>query len=196
MDLNNKINEYIKKYFNNKNIYNLIVVFLVGVLILIVADFFNSSKTNTKATMAQGQQQAAQTQTAGNDIQKQTQNDLQNILNSMKGVGHSSVIINYESGEELVPALNTNDVSSSIKERDTSGGERTTISETKGNTVVMNNQGNDSEPVIVKKYNPKVSSVIIVAEGAEDKQIQLDVKNMIASYFSITTDKVNVYPMK
>jgi stage III sporulation protein AG len=37
---------------------------------------------------------------------------------------------------------------------------------------------------------------MVVAEGAQDKQIQFDIVKVVSQTFNIPINKVNVYPMK
>ena len=191
------IEDFIKKRVKNNNtLYNLIIVFLVGVLILIVTNFFNGSNEIAKSATADAQQQDQPTQSEILNYELSKKTELKNMLSSVQGVGKVDLMIYFESGEELVPALNQNNVNSTTKENDGQGGERNTTQNTNGSQVVITNEGNNSKPLILKKNYPKVTGVMIVAEGAEDRQVQYGIKNAVASLFDISTNKVNVYPMK
>ena len=54
------------------------------------------------------------------------------------------------------------------------------------------------EPLIVKTYNPKITGICIVAEGAGDKVTELRVRQAVYKIFSSLEEeeKVQVYPMK
>jgi stage III sporulation protein AG len=169
----------------------------VGVLVLIVANFFKNnetSKTASTAVSATSEQNVQENVNMSYELSKR--NELKSMLTKMKGVGRVDVMISFESGEEIVPAVNINDGVSSTNEKDNEGGERKTTQNNKGSQVVMTTKGGDSQPVVLKKNNPKVLGVMIVAEGAKDKQVQLDVKNAVASLLGIQSNKVNVYPME
>ena len=194
-----KLIENLNKLLSKNNLYNILVVFLVGVLVLIITNCFNSSN-NTKATSA------TDTKTKGEEVlvteeyfknyESSRKSDLKSMLSKMKGVGQVEVMIAFEGGEELVPAMNINDGTNNTNEKDNQGGERENKQINKGSQIVMSTKNGESAPVILKKYNPKIIGVMIVAEGAQDKQIQLDVKNAVSTLFGIQTNKVNVYPMK
>jgi len=208
------LKKWLKELFNNKkvsndkkNIFNLAVLFLVGVLIIVTISFFknynNESSVNTSKSLnddssnSNNQQSSTSSkQSKTEDYEKSMQEDLKNTLEKMDGVGKVEVMISFESGEESVPAVNITDSTNNTEEKDTEGGTRNTTQKNNGSTVVVTNDGSKSQPLIVKTYNPKVSGVCVVAEGAENKITELRISKAITDLFGISEDKVNVYPMK
>jgi stage III sporulation protein AG len=192
-----KLIENLNKLLSKNNLYNILVVFLVGVLVLILANFFNSSSKETNATATTTKEDKVLiTEEDFKNYEISKKSDLKSMLSKMKGVGQVEVMIAFEGGEELVPAMNINDGTNNTNEKDNQGGERENKQVNKGSQIVMSTKDGESVPVILKKYNPKIIGVMIVAEGAQDKQIQLDIKNAVGTLFAIQTNKVNVYPMK
>ena len=194
MDLKKKVEDLFRKL--SSNMYNFFIVFLIGVLLIVVTNFFSGNdKSSMLATKDTDQgTQTFSIDTSNYELNKNT--ELKNMLSVMQGVGRVNLMINFESGEELVPAINLNDVSSTAKENDGQGGVRITEQTNKGSQVVITNKGSGTEPLILKKYYPKITGVMIIAEGAYDKGVQLNVKNAVASLFNISTTKVYVYPMQ
>ncbi len=105
-------------------------------------------------------------------------------------------MITFESGEEKVPAVNINNSTNKTVEKDTEGGTRNTIQENEGSSVVITNNGDKTQPLIVKEYKPKIKGVCIVAEGAENNITKLRISKAVVDLFSLEENKVNVYPMK
>jgi stage III sporulation protein AG len=136
------------------------------------------------------------TDKAAADYETEVQDKLKETLEKIDGVGKVDVMVSFESGEEQVPAVNVNDSTSTTQEKDTEGGTRSTTQKNDGSTVVITNQGDKSEPLIVKTYKPKVSGVCVVAEGAENKVTELRISKAVVNLFNISQNKVNVYPMK
>ncbi|MEL7598255.1 MAG: stage III sporulation protein AG, partial [Clostridiaceae bacterium] len=130
------------------------------------------------------------------DQQKEMELKLKDILENIKGVGKVKVMIYFKGGEEQVPALNINDSTSLTEEKDVEGGTRKITQNNDGRTVVMMNTENGNEPLILKKYNPEITGVCVVAEGAEDNLIKLQIQKAVINLFGLKENKVNVYPMK
>lgn len=191
-----------KNLKNKKNKVNLMIIFLLGILMIIVVSFFKTPDSNSSTTAnankyANTQNQQNNTQNQSEDTyEKYMENKLKSTLEKIDGVGKVEVMINFESGEEKVPAMNVNDSTNTTNEKDTSGGTRNTTQNNTGSTVVMKNDGDKSEPLIVKTYKPKVSGIVVVAQGAEDNITELRISKAVMDLFDITDDKINVYPMK
>lgn len=193
-------NEEAKKTLSNKTTVNLLIIFLIGVLILISASFFKTTSNTVKGTISQGSKDGSPVEEISkkpeDEIEKELKFELKNILQQTDGVGRVEVMIYFASGEEQVPALNINDSTNATEEIDTEGGRRQTTQKNNGSTVVITNDGDKSQPLIVKKNKPKVTGVLVVAEGAEDKVTEYRIRKAVTNLFNIPDNQVNVYPMK
>jgi stage III sporulation protein AG len=118
------------------------------------------------------------------------------MLKSMKGVGNVEVMIHFENEGELVPALNVNKGTNETNEKDNAGGTRNTTQVTDGKTVVMSNSGTNNEALILKKNNPEITGVMVIAQGAEVAEVKYDIIKAVCALFNLTNNKVYVYPMK
>ncbi len=142
------------------------------------------------------QTQEEKIEVKNDDYEKETQNKLKATLEKIDGVGKVEVMITFESGEEKVPAVNINNSTNKSVEKDTEGGTRNTTQENEGSSVVVTNDGDKTQPLIVKEYKPKITGVCIVAEGAENNITKLRISKAVVDLFSLAENKVNVYPMK
>lgn len=193
-----------KNTLSKKVIPNLLIVLLAGVLILMMMSSYKTAnlpsvqtlnpnggnKTNNKP------ENPVVADKATKDYETAVQEKLKETLGKIDGVGKVDVMVSFESGEEQVPAVNINDSTSNTEEKDNEGGTRNTTQKNNGSTVVITNEGDKSEPLIVKTYKPKVSGVCVVAEGAEDKVTELRISKAVINLFNVPGNKVNVYPMK
>lgn len=198
-----------KDALGKKVMPNLLIVLLAGVLIVMMVSTYNSTNLPSVQTLnpngssnkgdSKGEGKTASntsTDKAAADYETEVQDKLKETLEKIDGVGKVDVMVSFESGEEQVPAVNVNDSTSTTQEKDTEGGTRSTTQKNDGSTVVITNQGDKSEPLIVKTYKPKVSGVCVVAEGAENKVTELRISKAVVNLFNISQNKVNVYPMK
>lgn len=206
MDFKKLIQKF-KELGLNKQLTNIVIIILVGVLIIIAASVFKDTTTNTTTSGKQQNQTTNTTLSDENSDESESSNDdsayenqqeakLEGLLQNIQGVGNVKVMINYEKGEEEVPVYNESTSSSVINENDSSGGKRVTTQNSTGSNVVLTNNGDATKPFIVSKYKPKVSGVYIVAEGANDSDIKLNITDSVAEFFNISVDKVSVDAMK
>lgn len=191
-----KIKEkFIKK--SNKFNYMIILIIIAGVMILAVSYFNNSSPTflNYSNDAVMKENNKDENLNVSLTYQDKVKNELKNVLTKIKGVGEVEVIIHFEGGEELIPALDSEKSTTVTEERDSNGGNRVNNNNKDGTKVVMSNQGSSTQPLILKKYNPKIIGILIVAEGAGDPKISYDLTKIVSSLYDISDSKVSVIPM-
>ncbi|AUN17854.1 stage III sporulation protein AG [Clostridium botulinum] len=197
MDIKNWLKKLETNPKNNKKNMNILIVVLVGVLFLIAGSTFKKDSVMSKNENPKNKQtQEEKIEVKNDDYEKETQNKLKTTLEKIDGVGKVEVMITFESGEEKVPAVNINNSTNKSVEKDTEGGTRNTTQENEGSSVVVTNDGDKTQPLIVKEYKPKITGVCIVAEGAEDNITKLRISKAVVDLFSLAENKVNVYPMK
>ena len=199
MDGLKKLLEKLKAGDKNKSLTNLAILILIGILLVVLSNAFKSSSTQTSKIHSSGVEKPTVTSTIESvtrEYEQAKENELKAILVRTEGVGNVEISIHCESGEELVPAENVNTSTSVTNEKEQEGGTRVITQQTSGSTVVMSNQGGENSALILKKYNPKVTGVCVVAEGAEDKVTELRIKLAIMKYFKITEEQVTVLSMK
>lgn len=193
----NKLVEYINKLTSKKNLYNLIVVFLLGVLLLIMSNFFKGQPTvavNTSADLEENKSKSGE-EFELSATEEKLKTELKAMLSQIKGIGKVDLMINFECSEEYIPAEEKNTSKSITNEKDNEGGERKITQDTDGTKIVVSTDGNVTKPVMLKKINPKVEGIIIVAEGAEDEKIKKDIVLAVSSLFGIPNYKIQVFTM-
>lgn len=198
MDLNNFFKKFEKNFKGKKKSSNILILVVVGLLFLICGSFFKDMSTMGKNKEPKPEEKNLQSTKEDKDknYEEELQNRLKSTLEKIDGVGKVEVMINFESGEEKVPAVNVNNSTNKTVEKDTEGGVRNTTQENEGSNVVVTNNGDKTEPLIVKEYKPKIIGICIVAQGAEDSVTKLRISKAVVDLFNVPQYKVNVYPMK
>lgn len=201
------------KKVDNKQIGNVVIVILFGILIILAASLFSGngssnftgqkssakqavSSSNTSNDNSSSDSSSSNSSKSDSDYESAQETKLKNLLQKIQGVGKVQVMIYYDRGEEEVPAYNKTTSSSVINETDTSGGKRTTTQNNSGTNVVISNNGDKSEPFIVEKLKPHITGIWIVAQGAESDDVKLNITNSAAQFFNVPVSNVNVYPME
>lgn len=193
-----KLLEDCKKNSSNKNISNLLIVVLILVLALVTISAFKGASTQAISSNQESAGKVSEIKSSDGsmDVENKLEDKLKSTLELIDGVGKVETMVYFESGEEQVPALNVNNSTNYTEENDNQGGTRKTTQTNSDDTVVVTNNGDKTEPLIVKTYKPKISGVIVVAEGANDKVVQYKITQAVINLFDISADKVNVYAMK
>lgn len=194
-----KANQELKKLMGNKTFVNALMVLLaIAFLWLAYTTFFSSTNNEKEETVPRG---AKEVSADGDEVSQEIldyeskqKEELKKILSKMEGVGEVDVKMYFESGEVKVPAYNSTTQNSETREEDSQGGTRSTIQENGGDTIVMS--GDTNEPFILQTYKPKITGIIIVAEGASSSKVRYDIQVAVSSLYNLSLDKVNVYPME
>ena len=198
-----ELKEKIANLFKQKNITNLIILLLLVIMFYLVVSYFTgvnnitkSEKTNLEKVSKEDMNSNSKKDSEVLSYQEKQEKDLERILGKINGVGSVDVVINFQSSEVKVPAVDNSSQKSTTEETDSEGGTRVNSQETDGDKIVMSNSSNGSEPVILKTEKPEVLGVMVVAEGAEDSKIKYEITKAISSLYNISVDKVNVLEMK
>jgi len=101
---------------------------------------------------------------------------LEKVLSSIRGAGTVRVMITYESGPELVTAMST-DTNSNIAENVEAGSGGTT-------------------PIVLTEKQPNVRGVIVVAEGAADIAVRLNLQRAVQTVLSIPASSIEVFELE
>lgn len=190
------------KNIKEKNLNEvLIIIALVAVVFIFISDYAfrgNSPKKSTDNNTA--------TETTSNEVvsnkdadyqyEKELEDKLTAILESMDKVGKVKVMIHLGAGEEKITVFNSNNSNSVTDEKDNNGGNRKINQSNKGNTVVMKSENGNSEPFVSQTKKPVITGVVVTAEGASTELTKLIITKTVTDLFDIGTNKVNVYPMK
>lgn len=197
----NDLKKEMASMLNNRKFLNAITIALVLAFVLLaISSLSSGKKKNYKPAsgipiLEESEGENEKTSEVLN-YEKAQKEELKNILVKMDGVGQVEVMMYFESSEVKVPAVDSNTQTSVTEEMDREGGKRVNNQQTDGSKVVMSGNGSENEPLILQTYKPKITGIVIVAEGAESSKVRYDVQTAISSLYGIPLDKVNVYPMK
>ncbi len=192
------INKWLKD--NNSKTFNiLIIVVIIAFLAVLGGNYLKGGKSTNAFYQNDSSQQNKTVVVNSSTLKEEEENlksELKNLLQQITGVGKVEVMVYCESGEEQVPAYNVNETYNSTNEKSVDGGGRNIVQKNNGNNVVVTQEGGASKALIVKTNRPKITGVCIVAEGAQNKYIELSIIKIVTNLFDIPSSKVAVYPMK
>ncbi len=199
-----KIKKIIDDFLKNKNINVLIIIVVIVTFLLLALNVIKPSKdkySNKETATSSGVESESLKDNSNeskvkDEYEREQKEQLTSILKKMDGVGSVDVMISFESGEKKVPAYNEDTQTSVTEETDSEGGKRVNEQKNDGSKVVMRTQDNENEPFILQTYKPKVISVFIVAEGAENSKTKYEIQKVVSNLYNLSIDKVNVYSMK
>ena len=139
---------------------------LVAIAIVAVIVFIN---------VGGGSGKSADTSTSVDEYVKTLENKLKNCLSEVKGAGKVDVIISVGSSMQTVLATQTT---------------------TSGNDLTESPIVVGGKPVVLKEAYPEITGVVIVAEGAGNLTVKVDLLNACQTFLSVTEDKIRILSMK
>lgn len=182
-----KMRQNIKKYATRDN---LLVLALLGILLMVIAMPVGTSEKgtevetektpqgNTEDISALGEEEYAVS------YEEEMERQLEELLESMDGVGNVKVMITLAASDERV-ILKDYEIS---EEQDSV---RTVES-----TVFYTDETGQENPYCQKIITPRVEGVVVVAEGGGDPKRIIEITDVIQSLFDVPVHKIRVVRMK
>ena len=167
----------IKNKFSKKG--NILLALILSVVALVV---FCSALKSVQGKTEDSSNKDNKTESM-QDFISNTECRLENILQSIKGVGDVSVFIMASQSSEFVYITDDE-----INKTQSAGNSTESITA----SVVTIKNGNDSAPVLKMEIYPKITGVLIVAEGAGDEKRRLMILNAVAVALDIENSKIEV----
>ena len=124
--------------------------------------------------------------------EQDTEARLKAVLSKIRGAGEVEVMITYENGMELVTAMSTNTHSDTSE---TSDGERSSTdrrTEETSEPATISTDGGDA-PIVLMQKEPTVRGVIVVAEGAADIVVRLNLQRAVQALLNVPPARIEVF---
>lgn len=100
------------------------------------------------------------------------QQEIAAVISQMEGAGNASVVINWASSVEIIPAQNVTE---------------------NGNTLSSSVVLASGEPIILKEIYPRAIGALIVCEGGSDARVKVNIIMAVATLLDLQADKILVY---
>lgn len=159
----------------------IILLFLLGVCLLLLS--FPSEKKSEK-------EKQVQTNTAEDDEERYAQKQekrLTEALRHVEGVGKVRVMITLKASSEAV-------LNKDSPYEESTGKEEKTIKE--GEETILMEEDGKKVPYVIKKVEPEVEGVIVVAGGGGNEIIRQNIVEAVSVLFHISSYKVKVLKME
>ena len=124
------------------------------------------------------------------------QNSLEEILETIEGVGKVKVLINYAETSTTVAMYNETKTESITEEKDTEGGIRNVTSTDTQKEIAYNDKNGTSSPITEKIVMPTIEGAIITAEGASNATIKANIISATQAVTGLATHKIQVFQMQ
>ena len=170
-----KINIFKKmKLSKNASIVIAVILGLVGLLI-----FFSSFDSGNGVGQIVGDENLISMR----EYTKEMENKLKVLIEAVDGVDTAEVMITFDSSVELI-------ISTTKETKTVSSG--STETKVIVETPVLVTEKGVTKPIILQEKLPRPTSVFVVAKGAENTKVKLDIIRAVEVLFALPSSKIEV----
>ncbi|MBY4604535.1 MULTISPECIES: stage III sporulation protein AG [Bacillus] len=189
-------------------------VFVLGVSFMLVSHLFSSPEKieNAKTITAVSSQdtkdskektaevfkasKSDEPKSSIDDYEKEYENQLKEILETIIGVDDVSVVVNVDATSLKVYEKNKSNKNTTTEETDKEGGTRSVTDQTSEEEIVMIKNGDKETPVVVQTKKPDIRGVLVVAQGVDNVQIKQTIIEAVTRVLDVPSHRVAVAPKK
>ena len=153
------------------------------------------SKEESKNKTMEGQQALSAGQEEADYI-KQLENRLEDILSDVEHVGQVKVMITAHRSVQKNVLQDERKEQEQMKETDSTGGSRMSVSEKSEGTTVFYDIDGGSTPYILSETYPEITGVVVIAQGSGIGTVDLDILNAVQVLFDVPAHKIRIMKMK
>ena len=203
--MNNKLMTNIKSKFKgsgNRKVENLVffLVLLIVTMLIINAIWKGDNKkdeTNTiNNTKVLASSENKNNASNSSNTERTMQEELENILSKISGVGKVNVLLTYSQTSTQIPVYNEQNTQNDTEESDTSGGTRK-VQEVDSKKEVIYEEIDGEKTIVTQSIvNPEIKGAIITAEGASSAEVKEIIIQAVEAATGLATHKIQVFPMQ
>ncbi len=166
--------EEIKKFLGQiKNTKLLVIIFILGIVLMLLP----TEKGKKDKEVIAGA-------SFGTEYKQNIEKELEKTLSQVKDAGSVKVLISLDdSGESFIAADEKNEEKEDEKALEKS-------------YILKNDDGGGQSPVVLKKSMPKVSGVLVIAEGAGNENIKNELRLAVKAVLGVKPHRIYVLARK
>ncbi len=178
-----KRKEYIELEPKNSSRRNkvLIVIIVVAIVILAFGGTGGKETSNEKSQKTSSNDQTTEQYISENEKR------LEEILSAVQGAGKVKTMITVESAGEKVVAVDKK--TESNQQNDNEKSSKTAKQE---QTAVIYGSGSEEKPFVIKETTPLPSGVLVVATGAGDESVRLEIYEAVKALYGISGHRIKI----
>lgn len=163
-----------------KRIKHLDIILTILFIAIILLIYFSTSAPNN--AVQNKENTIAQTQlTEFDEYAASLTNQLESVISRVDGAGQAKVLLYFKEGIKT-------EIAYKIEEKTTSDG---TVVQTQS-PILITKQGIE-EPIVLQKIMPKPSSVVVVASGAKDTNVKLNILRLVEATLKLDASSIEIF---
>ncbi len=174
------------KFLNHKNVKLALLIIVIGIVLLVTINGLNFSVKSSSETDSENFNNISYISSL--EYSEKLENKLINVLKTIEGVGNVSCMITLESGPELKIATSVDEKTTTITNDD-----KTETVVTIVETPIIVTEKGEEKPLILMEIMPKLKGVVVVAQGAKDVKVKLQLLEAVQALLEISSENIQIF---
>lgn len=175
--------------------YYLLALLLLGIILMLAGSFFSPLKKAPAAGGRAAEGLRAEKVPAVSSPEKELGRSLQQVLEQIAGISEVEVFINFAGSKESTFGLTQEESSKQTIESDREGGQREVLeSNRREGYVLLREAGGGERPLLLSESRPAITGVLVVARGAENSFLRLEIVRAIQGVLHLPVHRIAVLP--
>ena len=133
---------------------------------------------------------------ADSSQQDNLEKKLEDILETINGVGKVNVLIKYSESSTVVAMYNETTSESTTKENDGDGGSKDVKESENKKEIVYTDEGGTNKPITEKVVMPVIEGAIVTAQGAGNANVKSSIVSAVEAVTGLAVHKIQVFEMR
>ena len=191
------LKELFKKSEDGKNqkkqIENIVVfIIILIVTVLIINNIWSKEENDGTENTHDATKVLARTDSSSQD---NLEDKLEDILETINGVGKVNVLIKYSESSTVVAMYNETTSESTTKENDGDGGSKDVKEIENKKEIVYTDENGTNKPITEKVVMPVIEGAIITAQGAGNATVKSSIVSAVEAVTGLAVHKIQVFEM-
>ena len=180
-----------------KQIENIIVFIIILIVTVLIINnmWLSDDKKSEKNIQDTSKVLAHATSTVNND-QEDLEQKLEDILESINGVGKVKVLIKYSETSSVVAMYNETISESTTKENDGDGGSKDVKETENKKEIVYTDENGENKPITEKVVMPVIEGAVVTAQGAGNTNVKASIVSAMEAITGLAVHKIQVFEMR
>ena len=167
-----------------------------NIIVFIINSMWSSNDKGSKDNTQNTSKVLAQTTSANTTDQDDLETELEDILESIDGVGKVKVLIKYSESSSVVAMYNETTSKSTTKENDGDGGSKDVKETENKKEIAYTDENGENKPITEKVTMPVIEGAVITAQGAKDAGVKSSIVSAVEAVTGLAVHKIQVFEMR
>ncbi|MCI9486053.1 MAG: stage III sporulation protein AG [Lachnospiraceae bacterium] len=164
-----------------------ILLLLAGILLFVIA---LPTEKKTEREKEETLPSVEPADSGAEDYVRELEKRVETLLSTIEGAGKTTVLLTVESDGETILQMDWSQEQKSTSETDSEGGVGSSEELSQSRQTVL--FGSEDVPYVTKELCPKVTGVVVSAEGGDNVKVKTEISEAMEALFDVPPHKIKV----